>query len=152
MTEVVIAGRSASEILSMSRNQRAYWYRLISPEEKRAAIELVERARQAKMRTPERRAEISEAMRKRWKDPEFRAKTCASIKSTRHRRHTHRPRTGHSHTEKTKAKMRASWTPERRARISALIKELWKEPEFRAKAMAGMERCSENRKKGVIME
>lgn len=88
----MIAGKTHSEILSMTYDKRCYWYKKISPDEKVEAMKIVEAARQVKMRE--------------WWTPERRAERRASL--------TDKPR-----SKTTNAKISASWTPQRRAEKSA---------------------------------
>jgi 5-methylcytosine-specific restriction endonuclease McrA len=91
----MIAGKTKSEILAMKLWTRKRWYKTISSEEKEEAMKIVEIARRAKL-------------------------------SVSHTGKTHTKKTkdkiGKSHigktiSEETRAKLKASWTPERRIKF-----------------------------------
>lgn len=68
--------------------------------------------------TPDRRAEISEMMRQKWQDPEYRRMQQEA------REGTYQPREGHEWTEKEKAAQKER------------MKAKWQDPEYRAKMLA----------------
>lgn len=123
MTEPMIAGKTHSEILAMNRWMRYDWYKAISPEEKEAAMGIVEIARRAK---------ISAAWTVRVVSEETKAKMSAAKMGENH------PNFGKTLTEDTCAKISASKigkprSEETRTKLSAASIELWKDPEFRDK-------------------
>ena len=88
MTELesMVAGRTEDEILAMTCKTRHLWYRIISPEEKEAAMGVVDIARRAKISasltgkstggviSEKTKANMSMAAIERWKDLEYKDK------------------------------------------------------------------------------
>ena len=106
-----IAGKTPAEILTMSKDQRWYWYKKITAEEKAEAMGIIDISRRAK---------LSEIGKKQWKDPEYRAS-----------------KSGENHPTK-RPEVRANLIvamnqPEVRANISKLAKKRWEDPEFKAR-------------------
>lgn len=96
--------------------------------------------------TAESRAKISESLRKRWQDPEYRARR-ANL--------TVRPETRLKLSTAMKAKwldgqyrsrvtVNGSHSAERRAKIAASIRAKWEDPEYRKKATQGIRRARGN--------
>ena len=95
--------------------------------------------------TQEGRKRISESLKKRWQDPEYRARLLHNPDGTKINR-THSAET----REKISASIKAKWQDEEyrskicsvspseevRARISKTLKEKWQDPEFRSRMMA----------------
>ena len=120
-SESTIAGKTHSEILSMERWTRSRWYKMISREEKKEAMGIVETAR---------RALSSVAMTGRVFSEEHRAKLSASmtgrILSEEHKAKIRVASTGRIHTEETRAKISAAKmgkprSEETKAKISAAL-------------------------------
>ncbi len=95
--------------------------------------------------TEDGRRRISESLKKRWQDPEYRARILMNPDGTKiNRTHTLETR------EKISASIKAKWQEEEyrskicaispseevRARISKTLKDKWQDPEFRSRMMA----------------
>jgi len=101
--EPMIAGKTHSEILSMKSSMRCRWYKTLLPEGKEEAMRTVETARRAKIRV----SKIGE------NNPNF----CGL--SEEHKAKISVAMTGKPRSEKCKAKISASYIPERKAKYSA---------------------------------
>lgn len=112
--EYMIAGKTHSEIVSMMYWTRIRWYKTISFEDKEEAMKIVEIARRIRQRI---------ALVKKWKDPEYRDKHIGKNHSSK------RP--------EVISKIRAWWTPERRAERSASMMGHIVSEETRAKIGVG---------------
>ena len=107
----------------------------------------------------ESRAKISESLRKRWQDPEYRAKRTTNItRSEKTRAQISRTMKLKWQNETYRERMVAkngTHTAERRAKIAAAIKKKWQDPEYRMRATLGIRRAHENetwRRGGVSPE
>ena len=100
----IIAGKTESEIISMTYQNRYLWYKTISSKEKEEAkkIVMIEKGRKIGI------ANVSRVVSK-----ETRAKMSKSKKGKNH------PSFGKTRSEETRAKQRDAWTLERRAEFSA---------------------------------
>lgn len=151
-SEVMIAGKTHSEIESMKKWTRSRWYNAISPNEREEVKRILETIRRAKisknnaMKRPEIRAKISgENNHNFGKSPSetTRAKQSAAVTGrTLSKEHIAKISGENNHnygklfSKETRAKMSASWTPERRAKMSAFMsggKNPMKQPEVQAK-------------------
>lgn len=111
--EPIIGDKTHAEILAMNWNQRHRWYKKISSEEKIEAMRIVDISLRAKR---------SVITKKRWENPEFRAKFSGENSPTK------RP--------EVRAKMSENHHMKRlefRAKFSQLAKKWWEDPEYRTK-------------------
>jgi len=131
--EPTIAGKTHSEIFAMSKQQRWYWYKKLTAEEKTEALRIVDTSLRAKRsvntkkrwETPESRAKISEGLKRYWEDSENRAKRTTMMSSEFNpmkKPEVRVKRSGENHPAKR---------PEVRARMSKRSKKQWEDPEFR---------------------
>lgn len=145
-SEAMIAGKTHSEILSMIRWMRSQWYTTISPDEKEEAMRVIETVRRAKISgayTPERRVKHSIAMsgeNNPMKRPEVRAKFRGKNNPMK-RPEVKAKISGRNNPAKrpsvrvkiSAANAARTHSEESRAKQSASIIELWKDPEYRNK-------------------
>lgn len=151
--EPTIAGKTRSEILSMTLMQRHRWYKTISPEEKVEAMKIIGVVRRAKISaskmghpvSKKTRAKISAAQIGRIHSEETKAKIGAGNRGKTLSEET-KAKIGAAHTgknhylygktvsEETRAKMKATANkPEVKAKNRAALTAKWKDPEFRNK-------------------
>lgn len=91
--------------------------------------------------TDEGRKRISESVKERWKNPEFRAKYSSSQRGARNHSEATRARISEAITlkwqqQEYRDKVKSKPSDEVRARISETLKSKWKEEEFRNKMMS----------------
>ena len=130
----MIAGKTYSEILAMTRGKRQYWYKKISTDEKEEVMRIIETARRAK--------QMGE---KHWNYGKTHSEgTKAKISAAAKLRVGGKNGFfGKTHTDAAKAKMSEghagkTLTEEHKAKIGMASIELWKDPEFRDEQSARM--------------
>lgn len=116
----MIAGKTHSEILSLTDMQRYRWRKTILPKEREEAMKMMENIRRAKisannpMKRPEVRAKISASLTGKTPSKATRALISASLTGKTHSEETKAKmsatRMGHSVSEETRAKLSVAWT------------------------------------------
>ena len=95
----------------------------------------------------ESRAKISESLRLRWQDPEYRARRTTNVtrsQATRDAISTAMKKRWASGSYRLRVAVNGSHTMERRAKIAESIRRKWQDPEYRLRATAGIRRAHDN--------